>query len=139
MQLTARPRLARLTALALLVALVLGFGQGVGGPTSAVAAPDIGLPFFGVDLSGSDPGLADKAANANAGFASLRVSWAELQPTAGAPLDTTALGRTDTLVQALRNKGITPVINVGSAPTWAAVNPGGPLLPGMDTAYVTFL
>jgi hypothetical protein len=131
----------RLIALVLVVSTLVAMGQGIGGPSTATAAPDIGLPFFGVDLNGQDPALADKAAAANVGFVHVPIRWSELQPTSGmgSSFDATAQARIDALVLALKAKGITVVAHVGGAPTWAGVNAGGPLKAGQDDAFITFL
>jgi hypothetical protein len=129
-------RVLSIVALAALVGLLPGPS------TSAAARDDVGLPPFGVYLLEPDAGLAPRAEDARAGWAIVRVNWSSLQPAepvGPAVLDPAGAAELDAVIGAFRAGGIVPVGLVSAAPGWAAQNPNGPLLPGKEEAYLSFL
>src|SRR4029078_12796667 len=103
-----------------------GSGAGLGGPSSAMAGRDIGLPLFGVTL-GTTPGVDAPALaqSVGAGVAVVHIDWTELEPTdpgVEGNLDAAAAARLDERFAALASRGIMPVAGVGGAPPWAAAH-----------------
>ncbi len=79
--------------------------------------------------------------NGWARVATFRVSWADLQPNEGDPIDWTKLAELDSELRALKDIQVKPVVLVQTSPRWATVIPStcGPIRADKFNAFASFM
>jgi hypothetical protein len=101
---------------------------------------------FGLESNSSfypDNFIANYADEIHSGYARMngRISWFDLQPNEGDPINWSLLGTFDTELRTLRIANITPIIIVDDYPRWTTLyeTSCGPLLPERYTDFAVFM
>lgn len=122
----------------LLLALTMLFASGIGQTTSALAA-DIGLPFFGAYLNGTDATQPARAQSLGASTVTIQFNWTSFEASQTGTLNSGHAAIVDQMVANAVSRGLTPVAVVGAGPSWAAVNTYGALKHDKKAAFQTFV
>ena len=99
---------------------------------------------FAVEIStGISSGLLAKTEELGSSEVRLnrRISWRNLQPDEGGPLQWDVMATTENEMRSLNSKGIHPVMIINDYPSWATTNGSscGPLIPEKEGEYAEFV